>query len=565
MNNNKGNNAYNKLTPQRKQLVDAILENLKNGNLFWIQGWKNVGAPISAITGKKYNGINRLFLSLAMSEHKYKDNRWLTYKQMEDKGWTFKRDDEGNNLGKGAGVAIEYFELRDKSTKKPFNKHVLDGMTQDEKQEYFDENIFPMRKYYRVFNGDIIDGIPALERKEIDVNGINERAEKLLQYWSENEAEIIYGGDNAYYTEKTDKVHLPLKEQFVNCAEYYSTALHEVGHSTGHSSRLNRDLSGKFGTDKYAEEELRAELASMFLEQDLEIASTDNHIQNNSAYIQNWHDIIKSDPNALFKAIADADKIAGYVMAKEKEMDKEEEPYAIVEEIDDNGNRVYKIRMAAEYGQTRAILSPFESKDELLKEFGKMQELPYWKGKEFKEVSLDELEEISLKRAEEADAKQERLRQIEEDKSNVYLSPSEIVANALKYAAVVGAVDNVYMTDKLKEKLSRMDDRDVVERASKGKYGNKFTALYNGETVSGDKDKDEQSLMARLAVYCNKDKEQMLRIFKSSGQYNELKPNSAYMSMAENAVTNLTNIDKLAQPQATEPSKKNKFSSFFKR
>lgn len=567
MNNNKGNNAYNKLTPQRKQLVDAILENLKNGNLFWIQGWKNVGAPISAITGKKYNGINRLFLSLAMSEHKYKDNRWLTYKQMEDKGWTFKRDEEGNNLGKGAGVAIEYFELRDKETKKPFNKHVLDGMTQDEKQEYFDENVFPMRKYYRVFNGDIIDGIPALESKKIDANGINERAEKLLQYWSENEAEIIYGGDKAYYTEKADEVHLPFKNQFLNYAEYYSTALHEVGHSTGHSSRLNRDLSGKFGTDKYAEEELRAELASMFLEQDLEIASTDNHIQNNSAYIQNWHDIIKSDPNALFKAIADADKIAGYVMAKDKEMDKEEEPYTIVEEIDDNGSIVYKIRMIAEYGQTRAILSPFKSKDELLKEFGKMQELPYWKGKQFKEVSMDELINISRQRAEEKLAKEERLRQIEEDKSEVYIPPSEVVANTLKCAAVVGAVDNVYMTDKLKERLTRMDDRDVIDRASKSKYGDKFMSLFNGESVMGDKDKDERSLLTRLAVFCGQDKEQILRIFKASGQYNELKPNSLYSSMADIAMSVVAkNIERDKQQAAqTQDGKRNRFSSFFKR
>ena len=77
------------------------MENLEKGNLFWTQGWVSSGAPESAITGKKYRGINNLFPSLIAMSENYGDNRWATFKQMEEKGWTFKKDEEGNSLAKG--------------------------------------------------------------------------------------------------------------------------------------------------------------------------------------------------------------------------------------------------------------------------------------------------------------------------------------------------------------------------------------------------------------------------------------------------------------------------------
>ena len=177
--------AYDKLTPQRKLLVDAVLKNLEKGTGLWEQGWSGGSAPVSAITGKQYNAVNRVFLLLASMEKGYADNRWLTYKQMKDKGWHFKTDEEGKSLGKGAGVAIEYFELRDKETKQPFDRHTLDGMTAEERAEYMDENVYPLRKYYRVFNGDVIEGIPERKMAEHDPAGQNARAEALIGFWSD--------------------------------------------------------------------------------------------------------------------------------------------------------------------------------------------------------------------------------------------------------------------------------------------------------------------------------------------------------------------------------------------
>ena len=522
--------AYDRLTPQRKQLVDAVLKNLENGVGLWKQGWSGGGAPVSAITGKRYNGVNRIFLMLASMERGYSDNRWLTYKQMEDKGWSFKTDAEGRSLGKGAGVAIEYFELRDKQTKQPFDRHTLDGMTADERNEYMDENVYPLRKYYRVFNGDVIEGIPEQKKGEHDTTGYNARAENLISYWSETESPIRYGGSAAFYSPQTDEIRLPKKEAFVDMPEFYSTALHEIGHSTGHEKRLNRVMSTDRKTPEYAEEELRAEIASMFIEQDLGVEVKEKHIENNSAYIGAWKSAIKEDPNILFKAIADAERITKYIMAKEKEIKKETEPFAVVEDTDEYGETVYRVEMCAEHGQTQYALSgyPFRSREALMSEFGKMQELPFWRDKAFEEVSREELQARSIARAEEQEKKEERLSEIEEEKSEVFLPPSELAATMSGESPAARPVD---MAGRGIESLTRMEDRELVERASKTKQGAKFSALFNGIAVLGSEEKNERSLMARLAVHTT-DKEKLLRVFRASGQYRDEKPNAYYDKMA---------------------------------
>ena len=535
--------AYDKLTPQRKLLVDAVLKNLEKGTGLWEQGWSGGSAPVSAITGKQYNGVNRVFLLLASMEKGYADNRWLTYKQMKDKGWHFKTDEEGKSLGKGAGVAIEYFELRDKETKLPFDRHTLDGMTAEERAEYMDENVYPLRKYYRVFNGDVIEGIPERKRAEHDPAGQNARTEALIGFWSDTESPIRYGGSAAYYSPKTDEIHLPQREDFVDMPEYYSTALHEIGHSTGHEKRLNRSLSTDHGSPEYATEELRAEIASMFLEQDLGVAVKEKHIENNSAYIAAWKSAIKEDPNILFKAIADAERITKFVLAKEREIKKETEPFAVVEETDEYGEPVYKVMMAAEHGRTQFALHgyPFRSREALMSEFGKMQELPFWKDKTFEEVSREELEARSVQRAAEQAARAERLSKLEEQPSDVFVPPSDAAARAMP-------AQTSDRTGRGIEGLTRMEDRELVEKASGGRHGPKFSALFNGIAVLGSEEKNERSLMARLAVHTS-DKDKLLRVFRASGQYRDEKPNAYYSQMADEELSFVAGLRHGRQPQ----------------
>ena len=529
MNETEKSKAYEKLTPERKALLDRVLENLNKGDGLWQQGWINTGVPASGITGKKYHGINNFYLTLVSIIRGYSDNRWITYKQMEEKGWKFKTDEEGNSLGKGAGVAIEFFELRDKETKKPFDRKTLDGMTKTEQDEYMSDNVYPVRKYYRVFNADLIDGIPEREKRVIDPNGINERAENVLTYWSENEAQIIYGGNQAFYRVATDEIHLPNREDFLDMNEFYSTALHEIGHSTGHETRLNRKLENKFGTEDYAIEELKAEIASLFLEQDLELQVSEKHIENNSKYVKSWYDTISENPNILFTAISDADKMSKYILSKEREFEKDKntEYYAIVQEEMDDGETGYRIYGVMPYGQVRAIIGyTFRTMEALQNELDNYKSAPAYQDKVFEEVTYDELEQISIK------AYEKEEKQAEKEGRDIYAPPSVIAA--MSVAAVASKPIN--MAERGIESLTRMTDRDVVERASKTKNGEKFTQLYNGISVLGNEEKDERSLMTRLAMFCGDDKEQLLRVFKSSGQYRDEKPNAFYDKMAQDSI-----------------------------
>ena len=434
-------------------------------------------------------------------------------------------------------------------------------MTADERNEYMDENVYPIRKYYRVFNGDVIEGIPERERVEHDPTGRNDRAEALIEHWSGTQSPIRYGGSMAYYSSTKDEIHLPEKQDFVNMPEFYSTALHEIGHSTGHEKRLNRNLSGAFGSAEYAEEELRAEIASMFLEQDLGVAASEKHIENNSAYIGSWKSKIKEDPNVLFKAIADAERMTKFVMEKEKEIKRETEPFAVIEETDEYGETVYKVKMCAEYGQTQSALSgyPFRSREALMAEFGKMQELPFWKGKAFEEVSLEELQAQSIKRAEEQEQKEERLSKIEEEKSEVFMPPSAVAAASETETA--SAARTVDMTGRGIESLTRMEDRELVEKASKTKQGAKFSALFNGLDVLGSEEKNERSLMARLAVHTS-DRDKLMRVFKASGQYRDDKPNAYYERMATEEMQFVSGLrEKPMAPAASATAKAGRFAN----
>lgn len=533
--------AYEKLTPQRKQLVDQVLANLEKGNLFWTQGWVAAGAPESAVTGKKYRGINNLYLSLVAMAENYGDNRWATFRQMEEKGWTFKKDEEGYTLGKGKSVSVEYYEMRDKETKRRFDRSVLDGMTFDEQREYMDKNVYWLRKFYRVFNCSLMDGVPAKEMPMIDVNDRIEKAEAILDYWNANESKIVYGGSQAFYRPSTDEVHLPEREKFMSTQSFYDTALHEIGHSTGHESRLNRDLSGGFGSQSYAMEELRAEIASIFMAQDLGIEPSEDRLQNNAAYIQSWKDEIKENPNALFTAIADADKIARYVSSKEQayRQTKDVEYYAIVEETNAYSEQVYRCYICDEEGKVKPLINyGFADRDALEKELDKIKELDLWKDKTFEEVGI---EELKAKSAEKGTAGK-----VEQEKSTEYVRPSELVA-----AEVAAKALPVSMDGKGMESLTRMSDRETLSRAETyyGKDG-KFSDLYHGKNVLKSEEASEYGLMVRLAMFCGGDKEQLIRVFRSSGQYREEKPNAYYEKMAENSLKFISDTKRSFTPMS---------------
>ena len=124
----------------------------------------------------------------------------------------------------------------------------------------------------------------------------------------------LEGGNQAFYNYGIDTVVVPNKHQFKSDYEYNSTRLHELCHATGHGSRLDRTLANTFGTQEYAKEELRAEIASSFLSQDIGLPASEQNLKNHSAYIQSWISVLKKDPNELFKAIKSADEIEKYTL-----------------------------------------------------------------------------------------------------------------------------------------------------------------------------------------------------------------------------------------------------------
>ena len=178
------------------------------------------------------------------------------------------------------------------------------------------------------------------------------------------------------------------------------------------------------------------------VEEEFGVSADTNAIRNNSAYVKAWIEKLEEDPSVLFKAIADANNIMKYIVAKEQAFNalKDVEHYAIVEDTDYYGNPVYKVYMTAEYGQTRPALSfAFSSKEALLQEFEKMQELPFWKDKTFVEVSKDELDKISIEKAEKGETEE-----IQSEPSDVYVPPSEVVAKTTTKTTHLQFVINLF-------------------------------------------------------------------------------------------------------------------------
>lgn len=360
----------------RQEILKEILTNLENDKSIWKQGWVPSGYPISAYTGNRYRGQNSLRLMIEVMNQGYIDNRWLTFKQMEDMGLRFKRGDKGEILAKGRGVEIEYFQFYDKKNKAQFNPKELEGLSEIEKREYTRKNVRMIKKRYTLYNCSLIDGMEGVKIGE-PLTFSNASLEDLIKFWSSNESKITYKGDEAYYDLDKDEIFIPEKNKFLSDHEYYSTTLHEMAHSTGHKNRLNRVMGESRDSDEYAIEELRAEISSIFLENMTNVKASRKNLKNQSAYIKFWTNLIKENPDALFTAIADSEKICTYIENKYLQMLKTTTPYSIRELDGGDNNKFYTVYTLSEDLEPKLLLSKtFKEEEEAVKEveekFGKM-------------------------------------------------------------------------------------------------------------------------------------------------------------------------------------------------
>ena len=292
----------------REQMAASFLDSLSRDQLPWKACWQ-ISRPQNAVNGKDYRGINALNLSYISAMAGYGDHRWCTFRQAAEKGW---------HIQKGAkGVPVEYWAYYDQEARKLLSWQDA-RKTIREDPDYADKNLVLRCRIYTVFNAKQIDGIPELEfTQNRSAESIREQRDTLF---TNMDLKLEEGYSQPFYDPEKDTVCLPYEQDFFDPYGYACTMLHECGHATGHSSRLNRDLTGAFGTSEYAKEELRAEIASAFAAQALGLHLTDQQLEAHqnlhTAYIQSWCQSIKDAPDELFKAIRDAEKIADYLIEK---------------------------------------------------------------------------------------------------------------------------------------------------------------------------------------------------------------------------------------------------------
>lgn len=307
-NNATAQSARERVQQVRDEMVKTLLEHIEKNPTDWQSGWNNIaaGAPYNGKTNTAYRGMNALYLAFLGAARGYKDTRWVTFNQAKELGASVKKGEKSS--------PVIFFEFYDRATKKAFDSRTVKDMTEEEKAAYLKENVYAVMKYSSVFNAEQCHNFP--ERKDVAMSE-EERAKqniKIEAIIANSSAPVRYdGGSRAYYSPGTDSIHLPEIKAFDTMQDYYATALHEIAHSTGHESRLNRDLSGGFGSESYAKEELRAELACVFMQMEQGIQLNGKHITNHAAYLNSWLEAAKKDTSVFFKAAADAQKIADYV------------------------------------------------------------------------------------------------------------------------------------------------------------------------------------------------------------------------------------------------------------
>jgi len=251
-------------------LVSAIESALaENTKLPWHKPWKSAGAMRNGVSNRQYRGINTLILAMTP----FNDPRWFTFNQIKKIG--------GNVKGQKSTCILRPVVI---------NKKDENGNKTDD--------TFMIFKGMPIFNKEQVSGV---EFPSLEVKSDNQRNHKAEDVIIDTNAKINHGGDRACYSPDLDLINLPSFDSFESADHYYSTAFHELGHWTGHESRLDRPLNeGRFGNEAYAFEELVAELTASFVCRDLAIDTMQR--DDHAAYLKSWLKVLQNDTKAIFRA-----------------------------------------------------------------------------------------------------------------------------------------------------------------------------------------------------------------------------------------------------------------------
>ncbi|MCB9064098.1 MAG: DUF1738 domain-containing protein [Chitinophagales bacterium] len=266
-------------------ITEKIIEKLEEGTVPWRKPWIGAGIPTNLISKRPYRGINVMLLSMLGYEH----NLFLTSKQLNEIGGSIKEEEKPHLV-----VFWNYPEQEGEEDEAPKKK--------------------PMLRYYTVFNIAQCDGIPDTMIPSIDREVKANAAAKVLVNNMPNAPRIQHKEQEAYYNPLKDFINMPKQSSFKTDDAYYSTLFHELVHSTGHVSRLNRkDLiqMSEFGHIRYSHEELVAEIGSSFLQSHVGIT---DEFEQSVAYINGWLAVLKKDRRFIFSASTAAQKAVDYIL-----------------------------------------------------------------------------------------------------------------------------------------------------------------------------------------------------------------------------------------------------------
>lgn len=279
-----------------ENLTNNLITELEKGVVPWEQPWFSRNSkPFNPVSGKHYQGVNFLNLSLIASTLKLDltDPRFMTFNQAKQKGWQVKK-------GSKSVANVVYFSI--------LEKEEIEANDQGNDEAVL--NKFALLKYSPVFHASQIEGIPELNLPttktfEFEPNLL---AQSIID---SSKAVITTDSAGAYYSPTNDVIAIPPINSFKSQAGYYGTLLHELGHWTGHASRLNRSFGYSANLEEYAREELVAELASVFL-----CAETGIEFQagNHSAYIGSWLKALKGDKLEIKRASSQAMQVVNYLL-----------------------------------------------------------------------------------------------------------------------------------------------------------------------------------------------------------------------------------------------------------
>lgn len=266
-------------------VTERIIKKLEQGTVPWRMPWRS-GQTVSWKTQKPYRGINQMLLD---------PGEYATFKQIEEAGGKVKKGAKSSII-----VFWKWLEVEDEET--------------DEKEK------IPMLRYYRVF--EINSQVEGLKSKRKDQPAFEhdpiQEAEKIIKGYR-NGPPISFKPGKAFYRPSTDEISVPAIIEYQKAEEFYSTLFHEMIHSTGHKSRLNRagvsNQAAAFGSEVYSKEELVAEMGAAMLCGVTGIENTT--IDNSASYIAGWLRKLKNDSKLVVLAAAQAQKAADYIQGIE--------------------------------------------------------------------------------------------------------------------------------------------------------------------------------------------------------------------------------------------------------